>query len=93
VHDGPALFREGIRDVLQAIVAAKSIRFLLAVPVVVCEFHADAGEYDAATTLCRKAIERLAGMTRNQRRRAFATAHAPLLHLARAGAPAVERVA
>jgi tetratricopeptide (TPR) repeat protein len=99
---GAALFREGIKDVVQTIATAKSIRFLLMVPIVACEFHADAGEYNDATTLCRKAIakitqlwtgnlemkvvmlalfhERLAGMTRDPRRSAFATARAAMLY-------------
>jgi tetratricopeptide (TPR) repeat protein len=49
-------FKEAVLEVLPQIAQARSIRFLLFVPVLACEFHAAKGEFPEASSVCRKAI-------------------------------------
>jgi tetratricopeptide (TPR) repeat protein len=52
-------FKEAVVEVLKTISQARSIRFLLMVPVLACEFHAAIGELPEAASVCSKAISRV----------------------------------
>jgi hypothetical protein len=57
--NGAGLFKTSVREVLGVIAQVNSIRFLLMVPSIGVEFHADAGEFVDASSLCRAAINKI----------------------------------
>ena len=59
IPHGSGAFKELLVDVISNIADLKSVRFLLLVPILAMEFHADAGEYVDACAVCKQALSKI----------------------------------